>query len=501
MAQIEQVFSQDWVDKRIKEVDNRTGKHNTQDYKDIYTKAHGLRLRINSGGRMTYYIYERIKGEKNPKRITIGEARKIPLVSARGTAKRHQDLIANGKDPATHIATDPKGPTLREIFKDKTEGRGVKSDSNPNGLSKGTLKTYRADLNALGELIDKPINTITDKDVLDQHKIKSLASGPRMADRGMVMLRTLGNYAMLKYKDAERNFIVTRNPADIMKVEQAWNVNGGNTKRRNVAIDQTHIKQWWEAIEGFKDYKTDRNNKSAPLALSASYYFRFLLLTGVRAENAAMIEWRHVNLSRGTISFDDSDALKIIKNDERVTNMPLSDYVADMLRELHQHRQPKNKWVFPNASGGHVSAGMNDWMKRLRKATGMQYTANDMRRTFMTIAEACGLNSHTIKRLANHTRAHSDVTSGYIVANVEHLRSQTQLITNFILEEVGKEVHHENELALSTDLLEWSIAKSKETGDQVRDIVEDWARTGRLAEQFPSLSLNQIRMIQSGAHP
>ncbi|MBN8521499.1 MAG: integrase, partial [Alphaproteobacteria bacterium] len=60
------------------------------------------------------------------------------------------------------------------------------------------------------------------------------------------------------------------------------------------------------------------------------------------------------------------------------------------------------------------------------------------RRTFITIAESLEISAYALKRLINHRV--TDVTGGYIIVDVERLRSPVQKIEAFILEKIhGKE--------------------------------------------------------------
>jgi integrase len=66
------------------------------------------------------------------------------------------------------------------------------------------------------------------------------------------------------------------------------------------------------------------------------------------------------------------------------------------------------------------------------KASGIDFTLHDLRRTFSTIAESLDIPAYAIKRLLNH-KMPSDVTAGYIVMDVERLREPMQKITDYIL--------------------------------------------------------------------
>jgi hypothetical protein len=59
-----------------------------------------------------------------------------------------------------------------------------------------------------------------------------------------------------------------------------------------------------------------------------------------------------------------------------------------------------------------------------------------LRRTFITIAEGLDISAYAVKRLANH-KMKQDITSGYIITDVERLRKPMQQITDYLLRCMG----------------------------------------------------------------
>ena len=66
------------------------------------------------------------------------------------------------------------------------------------------------------------------------------------------------------------------------------------------------------------------------------------------------------------------------------------------------------------------------------EASKVQFCSHDLRRLFVTTAEALDLSSFVIKRLVNHAIG-GDVTSGYVVGDVERLREPMQKIEDRLL--------------------------------------------------------------------
>ncbi|MBT3505302.1 MAG: hypothetical protein HN475_05960 [Piscirickettsiaceae bacterium] len=76
-------------------------------------------------------------------------------------------------------------------------------------------------------------------------------------------------------------------------------------------------------------------------------------------------------------------------------------------------------------------------MKAVTKASGVEFSPHDCRRTFATIAEAVNLPLTMIKRLMNHTTT-NDVTGGYIVTEEETLRQAVNKVADYIQARVTK---------------------------------------------------------------
>ena len=84
-------------------------------------------------------------------------------------------------------------------------------------------------------------------------------------------------------------------------------------------------------------------------------------------------------------------------------------------------------------------------IKNIIKKSGVTFTLHDLRRHFITVADSLDLSVFAIKRLVNHSIG-GDVTSGYVVTDVERLRGPMQKIEDKILaiagvKEKGKVIH------------------------------------------------------------
>jgi integrase len=107
--------------------------------------------------------------------------------------------------------------------------------------------------------------------------------------------------------------------------------------------------------------------------------------------------------------------------------LPLSDIVFDMLST--RRALGNAHYVFPAISlSGHISEPKFP-LALVANATGVRVTCHDLRRTFITIAESCGLDGYALKALVNHSIG-NDVTGGYVQMTAERLREPLQKVTN-----------------------------------------------------------------------
>jgi integrase len=105
----------------------------------------------------------------------------------------------------------------------------------------------------------------------------------------------------------------------------------------------------------------------------------------------------------------------------------MSDFVRDLL--VARRSLGDATFVFPSfGKGGHI-VGVTKSIKVLRAKTGLEFSLHDLRRTFITVAEALDISPYAIKALVNHALGQS-VTEGYIKMDVERLRAPQQLVTD-----------------------------------------------------------------------
>jgi integrase len=116
----------------------------------------------------------------------------------------------------------------------------------------------------------------------------------------------------------------------------------------------------------------------------------------------------------------------------------MTDFVQSLLVS-RQNLGRENEYVFA-ASGerGHVrDPGFS--LSLVRKATGIEVSPHDLRRTYVTVAESADISPLALKALVNHSLGGGDVTSGYVQMTTERLREPAQRVADKIRELCGIE--------------------------------------------------------------
>lgn len=421
-------------------------------------KTPGFRLKVTSAGRKIYIVYGKPKGYRtadgkaNAITYTIGhhgqpaitlgpdnqprhdgswtadkaerEAQRIWGLMRAGINPNDENQKRADADQAERIKKEgekkAKELTLRLAFEDYLQSKRHKGRK----LKDSTVYVYRCDIEkCLADWLDKPLLSIEESDVEARHRSIS-KDHPGQANHVMRILRAVFNFAMDEYKQ-DKKPIIEANPVRPLSKKSRWN----RLSERSNIIMEYHLEAFFKACDEL----------GHPIA---SDYLPFLLLTGLRADEAASLQWSQVDFKQRLVHIRETKN----GNEHR---FPLTDYLYALLKSRWQHRA--SQFVFGSEAGymsdfrcqvgkvveraRQIIAASDDEEIRV-SADSFSFTPHDLRRTFGTTASML-LPAYMVKRLLNHVNANDVTLTHYIHADTEMLREPMQAVNKRILDCAG----------------------------------------------------------------
>ena len=343
------------------------------------------------------------------------------------TGQGYQSLKEKrGQEEKRRTAEKSKAVTLEQAFKDFLETRDLKTQ---------TSREYHRSMRvAFFDWAGRRLIDITRDMVAQKHsslkkdaeanyirKCKEKGNTPTddeikkrggsQANLHMRFLRSLLNFSAGYYEDAEGGPLIKYNPVQRLSQTKAWY----RVPRRQTIIKPHELPDWFKAL-------TTLENETI------KGYILFLLLTGSRREEGMTLEVEQIDLKQRSYTLLDP------KNRQPLT-LPLPDYLFCIIKERVKNANG-DRYVFSGTGkDGHLVEPKQQ-VKNIIKKSGVTFTLHDLRRHFITVADSLDLSVFAIKRLVNHSIG-GDVTSGYVVTDVERLRGPMQKIEDKILAIAG----------------------------------------------------------------
>ena len=136
------------------------------------------------------------------------------------------------------------------------------------------------------------------------------------------------------------------------------------------------------------------------------------------------------------VDFIDKTIIIPQTKNKKKQRLPLGRKMIEFLKDIKENQHPKSKFIFPSKKSlaGYLSNSSKSRGK-IKNLAGFSFMYHDLRRSFASIVAIClekKYSTETIKRLLNHSYDKNDVTSGYIVYDIEDLRAPIQDIEDYI---------------------------------------------------------------------
>lgn len=355
----------------------------------------GFGLRVGQT-KKTFIAQRDIDGRTITK--TIGTYGTWTPEQARVAAREKLFFLSQGIDPDEAIKKKrARNITLRILMEEFLSAR--------KNLKPRTKIDYRRNLEFyLSDWMERPVTEITEEKFSKRYVYIGENNGKTVANNLRRILSSILNYAIASHK------LFDRNPVHIIAATKtAYPIN----RRRNY-IKPNQLKAWYEAVNNLPN-RTYRD------------FFLFVLFTGLRRNEAASIKWEQVDFTERSFTILET------KNGDVLT-LPMSDFVYDLLQE-RRIIVKESPHVFPGPGAEGYLIEPKKGVDTVRKATGINFTVHDLRRTFVTYAESLDISSYALKAMMNHRL--SDITGSYIILNVERLRKPVQSVATYIQEQIN----------------------------------------------------------------
>jgi len=350
---------------------------------------------------------------------------------------------------------------------------------------------------------DLKISRLMKDEILRLHKQITDLSGPRVADQSIAYARTLINSAI---RNPAPNYTkpISNMVAETMTYHGAWNTEGGQAERTSEPFPDDAWADLWLVINDLKNRVPKRKNKKRPtLAVTSHYYFKMLLLTGLRGGQVSTIEWRQIDLDRGTISWIEKGDTQKTKTGEKVFYLPVCHYILGMLKEMRAREIDLNGecegYLFKSAGNGkkpHVDLNMRTQWKMIKDQVPAiaERKPHDFRATFVSIGQNIGVNETILQMLINHkTYKQEKVIQGYTKWKVEIIRQQVDKIANHFLEQAGEKAKAPESAILPDYVMQLAQSYAMKSDTTPEKVLERWARMGsqldRLETSDPDILL------------
>jgi len=304
------------------------------------------------------------------------------------------------------VETKAKECTLAGAFEDHLRDRQLKPR---------TVQDYRTVIGKhLADWADRPITEISRADVLARHAQLVGTAGAVQANLVMRTLRAVLAYSRAVYEKAPGVPLLDANPVVVLREAKRW----AKTRPRTRYIAPGDLPAWWTAVQKLEPGMRD--------------FLVVLLLTGRRKSELAGLRWEDVSLANRSMVFRDT------KNATDVA-LPLGNYLHALLdarskaRKLRKGDKVLSPWVFPGRYGDAPLTQPHQALARVADMSGIQVSAHDLRRSFLTYADGLpGISTYILKALAGH-KARDVTGEHYVQVPVDRLREPMQTVETFIL--------------------------------------------------------------------
>jgi len=359
-------------------------------------------LRVYPTGSKSYVLrlsFTNSDGETVQRMETVGDAADFPdPEAARKAALELRQRYKAGEDVrATRATLKSRDVTLRQAMEMYLEARA----SGTKPMKESTAADYRAKLGfGMAQFMDNPLVKLDAETVIRWHRQRKLEA-PTRADGEARYLRAVWNWTREELPSLE----LPEWPTGRWSKQKEWSP----PVRRKRRLSRETAPLWMD--------NTRRWPNPRDRALFLLLYF-----TGWRISEAMNLRWSDVDLDQARVWLRDTKA-------RETHQLPLSRQAVAALNGLPSDTE----WVFPAPlKDGGVGPMVlpSKAVVRHRKQSGVEWSAHDLRRGFISIGEAIGVPSAAVRRLTGHVVNQRDAHDGYIDFDADDLAPHAQRVSD-----------------------------------------------------------------------
>jgi integrase len=368
------------------------------------------------------YTVEKKMPSGAPCRVTIGDHGLYTPETARQKATEYLLEMSQGINPndkkeqlrqeaSRERINHQQIPTLLNAYKHYLE---AKSDLKPN-----TVSVYDRDMNLyLRDWHHLKITDVTMQMVIDKHAEISKTNKSH-ANITLKLFSAIYNYHRKRLIFNNQPVITEFSPVAILYRNGLFN----KLKPRKSYINSEQQTDWIQAIVQTQWRGHIYANEYG--YLNQDFLITFAL-TGLRRNEIEQLEWSKIDLKFGTLSIINP------KNGNDLL-LPLGNILLHIFRQRAKYANGC-KYVFPAMDKQTHVKDRRHVRHKISETTGIPFTFHDLRRTFASIANRCGIGIYTVKALINHSyQDDSDITADYTQIDAKDLRDAMNKIENHLL--------------------------------------------------------------------
>jgi integrase len=404
------------------------------EYRD--TKLPGFKLKVTAAGNKIWLVENSLRGSsKSAITLTIGRHPVVNSKDARKTASHLLDLLRQGIDPRLQEKKRNKQQSEEWASEQQLQELSLHHVLNDylsrKNLKPSTVENYSIVANAyLSDWMQRPLSEITKTDVekrfkeITERKIGKGKGGPGAANNTMRVFRAVIKFAQDMYEKPDGSPVIMQNPVKRLNQLKSWN----RLKRRQTMLSDMDLPLWYQALGTLED------------KAMADYFF-FVLMTGLRKNEAAQLKWDDVHVKRGYFEVVDA------KNKLEFA-LPITRVLSEVFERRKKVRKVDNPYVF-------AATGKNGYFDLREKhfnliadKTKTPFSLHDLRRTYLTQGFLSGHDLEMLKKLANHKNTDSDdVTKGYLIVQVADIKEPMTIVQDRLLELMNRKTKRSIDVA------------------------------------------------------